>query len=39
MQGIFHTASLSLVELLICFAAAVVVFHAVEIEKWIRQPK
>ena len=39
MQGIFYTSSLSLVELLICFAAAVVVFHAVEIEKWIRQPK
>ncbi|MDZ7646196.1 MAG: cation-translocating P-type ATPase C-terminal domain-containing protein [Cytophagales bacterium] len=39
MQSIFHTSSLSLVELLICFAVAAVVFHAVEIEKWIRQPK
>lgn len=39
LQHYFHTASLSFTELLICFGAAAVVFHAVEIEKWIRHQK
>ncbi|MDJ0955887.1 MAG: cation-translocating P-type ATPase [Arenicellales bacterium] len=35
LQGIFKTAPLSGLELLICFALAAVVFVAVEIEKWL----
>jgi Ca2+-transporting ATPase len=34
---IFHTQPLSLYELMICFAAAAFVFHAVELEKFIRK--
>lgn len=33
---VFHTQPLSLTELLICFAVASFVFHAVELEKFIR---
>jgi P-type Ca2+ transporter type 2C len=33
---IFHTQPLRLDELLICLAGAAVLFHAVELEKWIR---
>ena len=35
LQGIFKTAPLSGLELLICFAFAAVVFIAVEMEKWL----
>ena len=34
---LFKTEPLSLNELLICFAASALVFHAVELEKFIRQ--
>ncbi|MFN7280176.1 MAG: cation transporting ATPase C-terminal domain-containing protein, partial [bacterium] len=34
---VFHTQPLSLREILICVAAAAVVFHAVELEKLIRR--
>jgi Ca2+-transporting ATPase len=33
----FKTQPLSIPELLICFGAAVVIFHAVEAEKWVRK--
>ncbi|MCC6410906.1 MAG: cation-translocating P-type ATPase [Saprospiraceae bacterium] len=36
MNGIFKTQPLSLKELGICFAASLVVFHAVELEKWVK---
>ncbi len=36
MNAIFHTQPLSLTELGICIGASVVVFHAVELEKWIK---
>lgn len=36
MNSIFKTQPLSLNELLLCIAAAVVVFHAVELEKWMK---
>lgn len=39
LQSVFHTASLSTSELLICFSAAAIVFHAVEIEKWVRHQR
>lgn len=34
---VFHTQPLSIVELLLCFALSAVIFHAVEIEKWIKK--
>jgi Ca2+-transporting ATPase len=34
---IFHTQPLSLNELLVCLGGAAVLFHAVELEKWIRR--
>lgn len=34
---LFSTQPLSLVELLICIGVAAVVFHAVEVEKWIKK--
>jgi Ca2+-transporting ATPase len=34
---LFKTEPLSLTELLICFAASTLVFHAVELEKYIRR--
>ena len=36
MNSIFKTQPLTLNELLLCIAAAIVVFHAVECEKWIK---
>lgn len=39
LQDIFNTSPLSVSELLICFGAAALVFHLVELEKWIRQRK
>ncbi|GAA0881137.1 cation-translocating P-type ATPase [Algoriphagus jejuensis] len=36
MNDIFRTRPLELVELLFCGAMALIVFHAVEMEKWIR---
>jgi Ca2+-transporting ATPase len=39
LQRIFNTAALSPNELLICFGAAAIVFHLVELEKWIRNLK
>lgn len=39
LHSVFHTTSLTTSELLICFAAAAIVFHAVEIEKWIRHQR
>lgn len=36
-NDIFRTQPLSLTELLICIAASAVVFHAVELEKWIKK--
>jgi Ca2+-transporting ATPase len=39
LQRIFNTAALSPNELLICFGAAAIVFHLVELEKWIRSLK
>ena len=36
---IFKTQPLSLFELALCMAATVVLFHAVELEKWIKQKK
>jgi P-type Ca2+ transporter type 2C len=36
MNRIFHTAPLNLIELGFCLAMSVVVFHAVEIEKWVK---
>ncbi|MBL7862956.1 MAG: cation-translocating P-type ATPase [Cyclobacteriaceae bacterium] len=39
LQDIFNTSPLSVKELLICFGAAALVFHLVELEKWIRQRK
>lgn len=38
-NAIFKTAPLSLNELLVCFAASLVVFHAVEFEKWFKSKK
>lgn len=35
-QQIFNTAPLTLLELLVCMGAAAIVFHLVELEKWIR---
>jgi Ca2+-transporting ATPase len=37
LNDIFKTQPLTLHELLICVAASFVVFHAVELEKWIRR--
>jgi P-type Ca2+ transporter type 2C len=34
---ILHTQPLSLNELLVCLGGAAVLFHAVELEKWIRR--
>lgn len=39
LQQIFNTTALSVNELLICFGAAAIVFHLVELEKWIRNLK
>lgn len=39
LHDIFNTSPLSVKELLICFGAAALVFHLVELEKWIRQRK
>jgi Ca2+-transporting ATPase len=39
MQGIFNTSALTFNELLVCFGAAALVFHLVELEKWIRHLK
>jgi Ca2+-transporting ATPase len=36
---IFHTQPLSLNELLLCIGGAAVLFHAVELEKYIRRQK
>ncbi len=36
---IFHTQPLSLSELLICIAIAAIIFHAVELEKWIKRKR
>jgi P-type Ca2+ transporter type 2C len=36
LQRIFNTAALSFNELVICIGAATIVFHLVELEKWIR---
>ena len=36
---IFKTQPLSLFELALCMAATVILFHAVELEKWIKQKK
>lgn len=36
LQDIFSTAPLTLVELSVCVGAAALVFHLVELEKWIR---
>jgi Ca2+-transporting ATPase len=35
-QEIFHTEALTLQELLICIGVSAVLFHAVELEKWLR---
>lgn len=35
-NAIFKTQPLSLNELIICIGTAAIVFHAVELEKWIR---
>jgi Ca2+-transporting ATPase len=37
MNDIFKTQPLSVNELIICFGVSVIVFHAVEAEKWVRQ--
>lgn len=37
MNSIFKTQALSLNELLLCIGAAIVVFHTVEFEKWIKK--
>jgi Ca2+-transporting ATPase len=39
LQAIFNTNTLTLTELLLCFAAAAIVFHAVELEKWIKMKR
>jgi P-type Ca2+ transporter type 2C len=39
LQDIFNTSPLSVNELLICIGAAALVFHLVELEKWIRHRK
>jgi len=39
LQRIFNTSSLTFYELLLCFGAAALVFHSVELEKWIRHLK
>ena len=39
LNEIFNTAPLTLRELLICIGASAIVFHAVEVEKWIRRRK
>ncbi len=39
MNDIFSTQPLSLKELLICIGTGLIVFHAVELEKWIRKLK
>lgn len=36
LQSIFNTNSLDLKEMLLCFGAAAIVFHAVELEKWLK---
>lgn len=37
MNVIFKTAPLSLTELGVCLGASVIVFHAVELEKWVKR--
>ncbi len=39
LQDIFNTSPLTVNELLICIGAAALVFHLVELEKWIRHRK
>jgi Ca2+-transporting ATPase len=39
MNEVFSTKPLSLNELLVCIGAGLIVFHAVELEKWIRKLK
>lgn len=39
LQHVFSTAYLSLPDLLICIGAAALVFHAVELEKWLRKKR
>ena len=39
MNVIFKTAPLSLSELGVCIGASVIVFHAVELEKWVKKHK
>jgi len=39
LQNIFNTSALTVKELLICFGAAAIVFHLVELEKWLRHFK
>lgn len=39
MNVIFKTAPLSLSELGVCLGASVIVFHAVELEKWVKKHK
>lgn len=39
LNGIFNTSPLTLRELLICIGASAIVFHAVEVEKWVRRLK
>jgi len=34
---IFKTQPLSIAELLICIGISVIVFHAVELEKWVKK--
>jgi Ca2+-transporting ATPase len=36
MNVIFKTAPLSMMELVFCLGMSVVVFHAVELEKWMK---
>ena len=37
LNPVFHTQPLTAMELLVCVALAAVLFHAVEMEKWIRK--
>lgn len=36
LQEVFHTQALTIKELSICIGASLIVFHAVEFEKWLR---
>jgi Ca2+-transporting ATPase len=37
MNEIFHTSPLSIPQLSLCIGLSLVVFHAVELEKWVRR--